>query len=61
MPKKENLLKKICEQYPNVTIVEGFKMLPHLPEYYLDNLHPNALGIEVYGRNLVLEIEKTGV
>lgn len=53
-------LKKICEQYPNITIVEGFKMLPHLPEYYLDNLHPNALGMEIYGRNLVLEIEKTG-
>lgn len=53
-------LKKICEQYTNITIVEGFKLVPHLSEYYLDNLHPNALGMEIYGRNLVLAIEKTG-
>jgi len=55
-----NNLKKIAEQYDNVTIVEGFKLVPHLPEYFLDKLHPNCLGCEVYGRNLVLEIEKAG-
>ncbi len=53
-------LKKICEKYSNVTIVEGFELVPHLSEYFLDNLHPNCLGCEVYGRNLVLEIEKAG-
>jgi len=55
-----NNLKKIAEQYDNVTIVEGFKLVPHLPEYFLDKLHPNCLGSELYGRNLVLEIEKAG-
>jgi len=40
--------------------VEGFKLVPHLPEYFLDKLHPNCLGSELYGRNLVLEIEKAG-
>lgn len=55
-----NNLKQIAEQYDNVTIVEGFKLVPHLPEYFLDKLHPNCLGCEVYGRNLVLEIEKAG-
>lgn len=53
-------LKEICKKYANITIVDGFKLVPHLPEYFLDNLHPNCLGAEVYGRNLVLEIEKTG-
>ena len=53
-------LKKICEQYDNITIVEGFRLVPHLSEYFLDDLHPNPLGMEIYGRNLVLEIEKTG-
>ena len=53
-------LKAIVEQYDNITIVEGFQLVPHLPEYFLDNLHPNCLGSEVYGRNLVLEIEKAG-
>lgn len=53
-------LKEICERYTNITVVEGYKMVPHLPEYFLDLLHPNCLGGEVYGRNLVLEIQKAG-
>ena len=53
-------LKKIAEKYDNVTIVDGFKLVPHLPEYFRDNLHPNELGAEVYGRNLVEEIRKIG-
>lgn len=53
-------LKEICERYPNITVVDGYKMVPHLPEYFLDLLHPNCLGGEVYGRNLVWEIQKAG-
>ena len=53
-------LKKICEKYSNITIVEGWELIPHLPEYFLDNLHPNQLGCEVYGRNLVEAIRKSG-
>ena len=53
-------LKEICKKYSNVTIVDGFELVPHLSEYFLDNLHPNCLGSEVYGRNLVLEIQKHG-
>ncbi len=60
-------LKRFCEnvkaiagKYPNVKIVDGFTLVPHLPEYFRDNLHPNALGCETYGRNLVEEIRKLG-
>ena len=53
-------VKKIASQYPNVTVVDGFKLVPHLPEYFLDNLHPNVVGTETYGRNLVEEIRRTG-
>ena len=67
MPDGEPTLIKFCkktreiaEKYSNVTIVDGFQLVPHLPVYFLDNLHPNCLGCEVYGRNLVLEIQKTG-
>ena len=45
-------IKRIAGSYPNVTVIDGFRLIPHLPEYYLDNLHPNGLGAEVYGRNL---------
>ncbi len=53
-------LKAIAGKYTNVKIVDGFGLVPHLPEYYLDNLHPNALGAEVYGRNLAEAIRKIG-
>lgn len=51
-------LKEILAKYTNIKVVDGFKMVPHLPEYFLDNLHPNALGTEVYGRNLVEKIRE---
>lgn len=53
-------VKAIAGRYPNVKIVDGFKLVPHLPEYFLDNLHPNQLGAETYGRNLVEEIRRIG-
>lgn len=51
-------LKKIIKKYDCVTMVEGWNLVPHLKEYFLDNLHPNQLGTEVYARNLVREIER---
>lgn len=51
-------LKEILAKYPNIKVVDGFRLVPHLPEYFLDNLHPNALGTEVYGRNLVEKIRE---
>ena len=60
-------LKRFCEntqsiasQYSNVLTVDGFELVPHLPEYYLDGLHPNSLGAEVYGRNLAAFIRASG-
>ncbi len=53
-------VKKIAGKYPNVTVVDGFTLVPHLPEYFLDKLHPNCLGMELYGRNLVEFIRKVG-
>ena len=53
-------VKEIAGSYKNVTVVDGFKLVPHLSEYYKDNLHPNCLGTETYGRNLVEVIRKIG-
>lgn len=53
-------VRNIAGQHKNVKIVEGMKMIPHFPEYFLDNLHPNCLGCEIYGRNLVDEIKRIG-
>ncbi len=53
-------IAEICKQYDNITVVDGLKLIPHLNDYIFDNVHPNALGCEVYGRNLVEEIRKIG-
>ena len=53
-------VKRIAGQYSNVTVVDGFTLVPHLPEYFLDQLHPNCLGMELYGRNLAAFIRKVG-
>ena len=53
-------VKQIAGSYANVSVVDGFKLVPHLPEYFLDNLHPNCLGAETYGRNLVEAIRRIG-
>lgn len=53
-------IKDICEKYSNITVIDGFKLVPHASEYFLDNLHPNSLGCEMYGRNLVLAIQEAG-
>ena len=51
---------EIAGRYSNVKVIDGFRLVPHLPEYFLDNLHPNALGAEEYGRNLTEEIRRIG-
>ena len=53
-------VKQIAGSYANVSVVDGVKLVPHLPEYFLDNLHPNCLGAETYGRNLVEAIRRIG-
>lgn len=53
-------VKRIAGQYASVTVIDGFRLVPHLPEYYFDNLHPNCLGTETYGRNLVEVIHAVG-
>ena len=67
VPNSEDTLTRFCENvkkiagsYKNVKVVDGFELVPHLTEYYLDKLHPNCFGCEVYGRNLVREIERLG-
>ena len=53
-------IKKTVSFYPNVKVIEGLTLVPHLEEYYLDNLHPNILGTETYAANLVKEMKKIG-
>ncbi|MBO4408615.1 MAG: SGNH/GDSL hydrolase family protein [Clostridiales bacterium] len=52
-------LKVIVSNY-NIACIDGFKLVPHLPEYFLDKLHPNPCGAEVYAGNLLEGMRKIG-
>ena len=53
-------VKRIAGKYPNVRSIDGLTLVPHRSEYYIDNLHPNCLGTEEYGRNLVEAMRNGG-
>ncbi|MBQ7384100.1 MAG: SGNH/GDSL hydrolase family protein [Clostridia bacterium] len=53
-----DIIKREAMRSENVTVVDGFDLLPHLPEYYMpDLLHPNPLGMQIMGET-VAEIAK---
>ena len=53
------LIAAEAAKYSNMTVIDGMKLTPHLPEFYRDlYLHPNDLGFTVYARNLYAEITK---
>lgn len=56
--------KQIAETasiYPNIQLVSTYDMIPHFIDYYIEDfVHPNALGMEVYGNNLTKEIKRIG-
>lgn len=45
-------IKKVCGNYPNIRVIDGFELIPHEHEYYIDDLHPNLKGAEIYGKKL---------
>ena len=55
------LITELAGQYPNVQIVNAYGMIPHFEDYYMEDfVHPNALGMELYGNNLAKTIRKIG-
>ena len=38
------IIKERISGYANITLVNGFSFVPHLPEFYADGVHPNLAG-----------------
>ena len=45
-------IKKVCAAYPNIRVIDGFTLIPHEHENYIDDLHPNLKGTVIYGKKL---------
>lgn len=49
----DKLIRDACAGLPNVSVIAGQPLVPHLPEFYSDRrLHPNDLGFGIYAQNL---------
>lgn len=60
----DSVIRDICKKYPQISVINGRKFVPHNTEFYEDKfLHPNDLGFSQHICNLykalVTEQEKT--
>ena len=53
-----DMIRREAEKYSNVHVIDGRKLVPHLPEFFADKtpLHPNDLGFSQMALNLYREI-----
>lgn len=53
----DRLIRDVCAGLPNVRILSGYNLVPHLPDFFSDGrLHPNDLGFGVLSQNLQREL-----
>ncbi len=51
------LIREMCADLPNVTVINGWHLTPAHPDFFSDSvLHPNDLGFGIYAENLYREI-----
>ena len=56
----QQLIIQNGEKYSQMQVINGFELIPHVHEYFIDGVHPNELGMELYSQNLVKKIVKIG-
>ena len=47
------IIRAAAEKHPNVKVVDGWELLPHLESCVCDGLHPNDFGFQFMARNLL--------
>ncbi len=52
------ILRECAEKYPKIRVVEGERLLPADPVYYIDMIHPNDSGAALFAENLRKEMYK---
>lgn len=53
----EQTIKKIIQQFDNITVIRGFEFVPQSEEYFADlRLHPNDKGFDCYFKKLAEQI-----
>ena len=59
LPEVDTMIREVCADLSNVTVINGWTFVPAKPEFYADlRLHPNDLGFSIYASNLYAAITK---
>lgn len=52
------IVKRECKKYSNITLIDGFTLVPNVEDCYCDKLHPNEYGCLLLAQNLYKEMKK---
>jgi lysophospholipase L1-like esterase len=58
--KTRDIIKNVCAKYSNISVLDGFDILPQDNSFFTDGLHPNSLGASIYGEALCTFAKKIG-
>ena len=53
-----DIVKNECKKHENITLVDGFTLLPGVFECFCDKLHPNEYGCKILATNIHKEMKK---
>lgn len=54
------IIKRECRNHANITLVDGFTLVPNIEDCYCDKVHPNEYGCLMLAKNLYKLIKKVG-
>jgi lysophospholipase L1-like esterase len=54
-------LQSVCSGHPSVRCVDGLTLVPHLPDYFADGLHPNNEGALQLALNAAKRLREAGL
>ena len=52
------IVKRECSKYENITLVDGFTLIPNVLDCYCDKVHPNEYGCAMLAKNIQGEMKK---
>lgn len=54
----KDVLARLCAPYPQMQVIDGWKLMPHTNAFFADGLHPNDLGMTVYAHSVIDAIKE---
>ena len=51
-------VRQICARYENISVIDGFSLVPHPAQFFMDGVHPTELGMTYYAQNLISAMRK---